>query len=354
MFEVAWKSGDHTWLPFEKIENMEALSEYLEALGVKDISALSQIDSRDSPIEGLDTFAGSIEYIDYINRGGDQTSGLQISSITAMSVTESINMDTPADTPARPGSKPSIAFNIQNFPNVTVDWPAQRFFICDADTNVEYSVDVDELITFIHTSGAIAKKWAIKGGIPTKYIGVIGALWEHIPPDPNAYFSYKDDDDNVTRSKALIRYDHVFTSEQIEDLTRNGRISDNLIDDMGNTFPKPTPAKGTDGNDQDGVGGMMRMYSNMRVRQTAFIHGLVIATEKAQFQMAKQQAGKEERARKRAARAKPYQGKAKKNDIGDASTTISLRNKMEMWAVRGGGSKHAEDDKRGEGPSKGA
>ncbi|KAJ3795676.1 hypothetical protein GGU11DRAFT_758132 [Lentinula aff. detonsa] len=221
-----------------------------------------------------------------------------------MSIIESIDMDDNSNTPARPGSKPYIAFNIQTFPNVTVDWPSQKFFIRDADTNVEYVVDVDELIIFVHTSGAIAKKWTIEGGIPNKYIGVIGALWEHLPPDTNAYFSYRDEDDNVSRSKALVRYEHVFTPEQIEELTCKGRISDNLIDDMGNTFPKPTPTRINDGNELDGVGGMMRMYANTRVGQTAFIHGLVIATEKAQFQMAKQQAGKEERAKKRETRWK--------------------------------------------------
>ncbi|KAJ3786889.1 hypothetical protein GGU10DRAFT_331941 [Lentinula aff. detonsa] len=270
-----------------------------------------------------------------------------------MSDIESITMDAPTNTPGRPGSKPSIAFNIQAFPNVNVDWSSQKFFIRDGDTNAEYIVSVDELITFVHTSGAIAKKWTITGGIPTKYIGVIGALWEHLPPDTNAFFSYKDEDDNISRSRTLIQYEHIFTTEQIDELTREGRISDNLIEDMGVTYPKPTPTRGNDGTDSDGVGGMMRMYANTRVGQTAFIHGLVIATEKAQFHMAKQQAGKEERARKRATRSKPYGGKNKKNNIDDASTTISLRNKMDMWTVRVKG-KNTEEENRGEGPSKNA
>ncbi|KAJ3750680.1 hypothetical protein DFH05DRAFT_1455638 [Lentinula detonsa] len=266
-----------------------------------------------------------------------------------MSDTESITMEAPTNTPVRPRSKPSIAFNIQAFPNVNVDWSSQKFFIRDGDTNAEYIVSVDELIKFVHTSGAIAKKWTITGGIPTKYIGVIGVLWEHLPPDMNAFFSYKDEDDNILRSRTLIRYEHIFTAEQIDELTREGRISDNLIEDMGVTYPKPTQTRGNDGTDSDGVGGMMRMYSNTRVGQTAFIHGLVIATDKAQFHMAKQQAGKEERARKRAARAKPYGGKTKRND-DDASTTISLQNKMDMWAVRAKG-KNTEDGNRSEGPS---
>ncbi|KAJ3791810.1 hypothetical protein GGU11DRAFT_761292, partial [Lentinula aff. detonsa] len=223
--------------------------------------------------------------------------------------TETIDIDVPAANPVRPSSTPLIAFNIQTFPNVTVDWPSQKFYIRDGDTNIEHSVSVTELIKFIHTSGAMAKKWSMAGGVPTKYLAVIGALWEHLPPNTNAYFSFKDDEDNVSRSRTLVRYEHIFTTEQIEELTREGHITDDLIADMSDTFPKPTPVKsGNDGTDLDGVGGMMRMYANTRVGQTAFIHGLVIATEKAQFQMAKQQAGKEERARKRAARSKPYKG----------------------------------------------
>ncbi|KAJ3780253.1 hypothetical protein GGU11DRAFT_758208 [Lentinula aff. detonsa] len=262
--------------------------------------------------------------------------------------TESIEIDIPVANPNRPGSAPPIAFNIQNFPNVIVDWPAQKFSIRDSDTSVEYVVSVTELIQFVHTSGAIAKKWSINGGIPTKYIAVIGALWKHLPPNTNAYFSFMDEDDNVSRSKTLVRYEHIFTADQIEELTHNGHITNDLIADMSETFPKPTSVKGgKDSNDLDGVGGMMRMYANTRVGQTAFIHGLVIATEKAQFQMAKQQAAKEERAKKRTARSKPYKGKGKKNEADDASTTISLRHKMDMWAVRGNGGR--DSDNRGEG-----
>ncbi|KAJ3746672.1 hypothetical protein DFH05DRAFT_1458906 [Lentinula detonsa] len=189
------------------------------------------------------------------------------------------------------------------------------------------------------------------GGVPTKYIGVIGALWAHLPTNSNAYFSYKDEDDNVSRSRTLIRYEHIFTLGQIDELMRKGSITSDLMADMGNTYPKPTPAKViNEGTELDGVGGMMRMYSNTRVGQTAFIHGLVIATDKAQYHMAKQQAGKEERARKRAAKSKPYGSKSGKRDTDDTSTTISLRNKMDMWAVRDSpnqGKRNDEDDNQG-------
>ncbi|KAJ3792088.1 hypothetical protein GGU11DRAFT_750566 [Lentinula aff. detonsa] len=267
-----------------------------------------------------------------------------------MSDTESVIADTSAGTPAWPGLRPPVAFNIQTFPNVKVDWTSQTFFIRDGDTNAEYIASVDELIKLIHTSGAIAKKWSMPGGVPTKYIGVIGALWAHLPANSNAYFSYKDEDDNVSRSKTLIRYEHIFTQEQIDELMRKGLITSDLIADMGCTFPKPGPVREkTEGTDLDGVGGLMQMYSNTRVRQTVFIHGLVIATDKAQYHMAKQQAGKEERAKKQAAKLKPYGGNGKK-DTNDTSTTISLRKKMDMWAVRNNlnqGKCNEEDDNQG-------
>ncbi|KAJ3747545.1 hypothetical protein DFH05DRAFT_1480301 [Lentinula detonsa] len=288
------------------------------------------------PIEGIDTFAGSIEYIESINWSVDLLNvNVNVLLVADMSDAESISHEVPTSNPSRPGSRQPIAFNIQTFPNVNVDWSARKFFIRDGDTNVEYIASVNELIKLVHTSGAIAKKWSMPDGVPSKYIGIIGALWTHLPPNSNAYFSYKDDDDNVSRSKTLVRYEHVFKPEQIKQLLGEGAITEDLIADMTSTFPKPTSTqKEQGGTDLDGVGSMMRMYSNTRVGQTAFIHGLVIATDKAQFHMAKQQAGKEERARKRAAKAKPYERRKGGRDNDEASTTISLRNKMDMWGVR--------------------
>ncbi|KAK0441414.1 hypothetical protein EV421DRAFT_1904873 [Armillaria borealis] len=44
LFQVKWKSGDVTWLPYEKTDHLDALSEYLDALGIENISQLR--DSR--------------------------------------------------------------------------------------------------------------------------------------------------------------------------------------------------------------------------------------------------------------------------------------------------------------------
>jgi hypothetical protein len=40
LFEVLWKAGDRTWLPYREIATLPALEQYLEALGVDNISNL--------------------------------------------------------------------------------------------------------------------------------------------------------------------------------------------------------------------------------------------------------------------------------------------------------------------------
>lgn len=44
LFQVKWKSGDVTWLPYEKTDHLDALSEYFDVLGIENISQLR--DSR--------------------------------------------------------------------------------------------------------------------------------------------------------------------------------------------------------------------------------------------------------------------------------------------------------------------
>ncbi|KAK0431511.1 hypothetical protein EV421DRAFT_1911771 [Armillaria borealis] len=40
LFKVKWKSGDVTWLPYEKADHLDALGEYFDALGILDVSQL--------------------------------------------------------------------------------------------------------------------------------------------------------------------------------------------------------------------------------------------------------------------------------------------------------------------------
>jgi hypothetical protein len=40
MFEVRWKAGDTTWLPYDKVEHLEPLKSYFEAIGIDNINKL--------------------------------------------------------------------------------------------------------------------------------------------------------------------------------------------------------------------------------------------------------------------------------------------------------------------------
>ncbi|KAG0698651.1 hypothetical protein DFH29DRAFT_877877 [Suillus ampliporus] len=58
MFEVKWKAGDATWLLFDQVDHLGALREYLDVLGVDDISDLT--DSNEVANNG--TFVMSDRY----------------------------------------------------------------------------------------------------------------------------------------------------------------------------------------------------------------------------------------------------------------------------------------------------
>jgi hypothetical protein len=42
LFEIQWKSGDRSWMPYSQAKNLQAMSEYLEAIGVADVKELPQ------------------------------------------------------------------------------------------------------------------------------------------------------------------------------------------------------------------------------------------------------------------------------------------------------------------------
>ncbi|THU76101.1 hypothetical protein K435DRAFT_562175, partial [Dendrothele bispora CBS 962.96] len=39
-FEILWKSGDKSWLPYDRVAHLNALQRYLDLLGVKSIAKL--------------------------------------------------------------------------------------------------------------------------------------------------------------------------------------------------------------------------------------------------------------------------------------------------------------------------
>jgi len=41
LFQIKWKSGDLTWLPYDKIDHLDALRDYFKAIGIADITELT-------------------------------------------------------------------------------------------------------------------------------------------------------------------------------------------------------------------------------------------------------------------------------------------------------------------------
>ncbi|CAG8672995.1 2126_t:CDS:2, partial [Acaulospora colombiana] len=59
LFELEWKNGDVTWEPFEQVQDLEALTEYLEAMGVLEVSSLP-IGKGQPPHNDPETFVATI------------------------------------------------------------------------------------------------------------------------------------------------------------------------------------------------------------------------------------------------------------------------------------------------------
>lgn len=59
LFEVQWKSGDVTWLPYYQITHLQALTDYLDLLGVKRVSKLPP-GSGQPPVDDPQIFLGAL------------------------------------------------------------------------------------------------------------------------------------------------------------------------------------------------------------------------------------------------------------------------------------------------------
>lgn len=59
IFETIWKSGDVTWVPYSTLANLEALTTYLDLLGVDDISHLGEGSGR-PPLDDPQVYLGSM------------------------------------------------------------------------------------------------------------------------------------------------------------------------------------------------------------------------------------------------------------------------------------------------------
>jgi hypothetical protein len=66
LFEIVWKSGDVTWLPYHKVDHLSALEQYLEAQGIGNIDKLEQ-GKKDPPSNDEQILLGSIEFGEVFN-----------------------------------------------------------------------------------------------------------------------------------------------------------------------------------------------------------------------------------------------------------------------------------------------
>ena len=61
IFEILWKSGDITWLPYYQITHLQALTEYLDLFGVNKISKLPKGTGK-PPQDDPQVFIGAVSY----------------------------------------------------------------------------------------------------------------------------------------------------------------------------------------------------------------------------------------------------------------------------------------------------
>ena len=61
IFEIKWKSGDITWLPYYQITHLQALTDYLDLLGIKNISTLPK-GAGQPPREDPQLFLGLVSF----------------------------------------------------------------------------------------------------------------------------------------------------------------------------------------------------------------------------------------------------------------------------------------------------
>ena len=59
VFEIKWKSGDITWLPYYQITHLNALTKYMDLLGISKISTLPQ-GKGSPPPDDPQVFIGSL------------------------------------------------------------------------------------------------------------------------------------------------------------------------------------------------------------------------------------------------------------------------------------------------------
>ena len=59
-FEIWWKTGDITWLPYYQVSHLHALQQYFDLLGIANISQLAEGRGK-LPLDDPQTFIGNME-----------------------------------------------------------------------------------------------------------------------------------------------------------------------------------------------------------------------------------------------------------------------------------------------------
>ena len=85
VFEVRWRAGDVTWLPYEKISDLQALTAYLDLLGFDRIADLPLGDGK-PPQDDPQVYLGNLTCAHPQHLPVSATSPSISSSLSAMSV----------------------------------------------------------------------------------------------------------------------------------------------------------------------------------------------------------------------------------------------------------------------------
>ncbi|KAJ3762975.1 hypothetical protein EV360DRAFT_66606 [Lentinula raphanica] len=64
MFELEWDTGDRTWLPYSKIAHLRQLQDYLQTIGVLDITGLRDLSQTETDSEGIESLFIGLTFID--------------------------------------------------------------------------------------------------------------------------------------------------------------------------------------------------------------------------------------------------------------------------------------------------
>ncbi|KAJ3711525.1 hypothetical protein C8R42DRAFT_688826 [Lentinula raphanica] len=285
MFEVLWKTGDKTWLPYSKISNLRQLSDYFETIGVSDITKLENLSDEDSPIEGgISLLTDMVYFLGSINPALDFTdlSSNPIMTPSDIDVDQNpasgaiVNLPAPSGPPANTGmtsvssavAPPSGVITVSS----AVEPPASgmmsvstasglrpssivgnttsgpAFWLRDIQgvafdsgtwtfINVELgnrTLTDNQMLDILYYSYARGKGWSVPK--PTDYDYVSTHVNGHLDTTCRSYWSVVDDNGQVFHSVKPVNYLCIWTKVELNQMNINFF---KLRDNVRARFPKP-------------------------------------------------------------------------------------------------------------------